>query len=310
MKTVTKEIATHLIDPNPWQHRVPTPERVRSIADSIKEKGLIQAIVVRPSAKTKGRFEIVVGETRWRSHILLEMPTIRCEVRACADDDMEVLALIENLQRQDPNPIEEANAYQRLLNRGYTPAAIAKELKYPGTDRVTARLNLLKLENGVQALVAAGQITPSMGSAISWAPKDQHTRLVREVGSGKLGTVEQVRHAAIALRGAADQPDAFAMAPVASTKDIRALHGLEAQIERVKKLVLEGFADGECIAAKRVDPGRVAKCADELALIRKHVLQMEHALRCAAAQGSMLLQSQGGGAVVSFIPKRQMMAAE
>jgi ParB-like chromosome segregation protein Spo0J len=161
----------------------------------------------------------------------LDLKTIRAEVETTMEKaEMQLRAIVENIQRRDMNPIEEGNAFQTLVDQGYTVAQIAEELGL-GSQNVQNRLDLLELDEGVQRLVATGAITASMGWAIRLAPRSQHTRIVREISVGNFKTVEQVRHACIAIRDAEAQLDAFDGSPRASRKDVEAMKTLEAKIE-------------------------------------------------------------------------------
>ncbi|MGC2781434.1 MAG: ParB/RepB/Spo0J family partition protein, partial [Bradyrhizobium sp.] len=222
----------------------------------------------------------------FRAHQLLGAETIRAEVVEMTERDMALRAIIENVQRQDMNPMEEARSFQSLIDEGMTVADIVEALGFKGRDRVQNRLNLLALDAPIQTLVQSGQLTTSMASAIALAPADQQTRLVREITTGTLRTVDQVRHAGQAMRDAFEQLDAFgSITPPAPTKaELEAVTALERKIEAVARMVVDGFKEGQCVAAQRVRPDRVKTMADQLTLIRQHVLNMEHQLRCVAAQ--------------------------
>jgi len=284
---VSRLIALDQIEPNPDQPRRHFPEdHIRGLAASIKKRGLIQPISVRPIGKN--RYQIVTGECRWRAHKLLGLPAIKCEVEDMAAKEMRLRAIVENVQRRDMNPIEEGNAFQSLIDDGMTVAQIADDLGL-GSQLVQNRLDLLDLDESVQSLVATGSITASMAWAIRLAPRSQHTRIVREISSGNFKTVEQVRHACIAMRDADSQLDAFGEAPRASRKDVEAMRTLESKIDAISNMVTAGYKDGELIAARRVNPSRAKMLADKLSLIRKHVLQMEHDLRREAIAGQIQL---------------------
>lgn len=288
---MTIRISINKIDRDPGQPRKDfSPEHIKALALSIRKRGLLQPITVRPHGD--GRYQIVAGECRWRAHRYLTergypFAEIKCNVVEMTDREKKIAAIIENVQRADMNPIEEADGYQALIDDGLTLDQVSDETG-KSRDIIKNRLTLLKLDDSIRALVRSGQLSAAMGEAISWAPEHCRNDLVRKIGSGNIKTVTEARHAAIAARDAYAQADAFASAPVASKEDKRRLTSLESKIDQVAKLVQSGFKDGECIAAKRVDPDRVKKCADQLALIRKHIYQMEHALRCAAAQGEIL----------------------
>jgi ParB family chromosome partitioning protein len=280
------------ITANPDQPRKTFPqEHIEQLAASIKEHGLLQPIVLRRDAP--GVYTIVAGECRYRAHKLLGAETIRAEIVEISDEDTALHAIIENVQRRDMNPMEEAHAFKRLLDMGLSIQMIVQKLGFKGRDRVQNRLNLLDLAAPIQSLVASGNLTTSMASAIALAPPEHQSRVVREISHGTLKTVDQVRHAGQALRDAAEQIDAFADAPIAKPDELAAVTHLERKIAEIVKMVIEGFKEGECVVAQRVRPDRVKTMADQLGLIRKHVLDMEHQLRCVAAQTELLNVTQG-----------------
>lgn len=266
-------------------------EHIERLAASIQKRGLIQPITVRPIKRGKFRYEIVAGECRFRAHKLLDVDTIRAEIVTVDDAEMQLRAIVENLQRQDMNPIEEANAFQALLDQGYNVNRVVEELGLKSTAIVTQRLTLLNLAPDIQKLVATGNLAVTMAWGVAQVSKERQSQLVRDIASGKLRTAEQVKHAGIALREAEQQMDAFATAPRASPRDLVAMSRLEAKIESIIDMVSVGFQDGECVAAQRVSPDRVKKMADQLVLIRRHVLQMEHDLRRVATQSEIRFEA-------------------
>ena len=155
------ELDVSLIDPNPGQTReMFSKEKLNELARSIAEHGFVQPIVVR---RQDSRFQIVVGERRWRAAQLLGLAKIPALVRAIADEKIMEAALIENVQRENLNPMEEAKAYDRLANEfGLTQEEVAKRT---GKDRSTVAnlVRLLNLPILVQNLVREQQL--SMGHA-------------------------------------------------------------------------------------------------------------------------------------------------
>lgn len=281
-----------LITRNPNQPRETFPqEHIERLAASIEKRGLIQPITLRPIKRGKFRYEIVAGECRFRAHQLLAAEAIRAEIVTIDDAEMQLRAIVENLQRQDMNPIEEANAFKALIEQGYTPGRIVEELGLKSTAIVTQRLTLLNLAPDIQKLVATGNLAVTMAWGVAQVSVARQAQLVRDIASGKLRTAEQVKHAGIALREAELQTDAFGDLPKASPKDLVALSRLEAKIESIVDMVSAGFQEGECVAARRVSPDRVKRMADQLALIRKHVLQMEHDLRREATQSEIRFEA-------------------
>lgn len=112
-----QRVPLDLLEPNPFQPRsTMDPTALDELAQSIRVQGVLQPLLVRPHPVTPGRFQIVAGERRWRAAStagLHEVPTL---VRDMADTEAAAVALVENLQRQDLNPIDEAEGYDRLLN--------------------------------------------------------------------------------------------------------------------------------------------------------------------------------------------------
>jgi ParB family chromosome partitioning protein len=149
------------IEPNPAQpRRVFAEEALAELAASIQARGVIQPIVVRPHGH---RFQIVAGERRWRAAQRARLHEIPAIVREFSDDETLEVALIENIQRQDLNAIEEAQAYQRLVDQyGHTQEDLGK-LVSKSRSHVANLLRLLDLPSKVQTLVGTGQL--SMGHA-------------------------------------------------------------------------------------------------------------------------------------------------
>ncbi|WP_440070677.1 ParB/RepB/Spo0J family partition protein [Streptosporangium sp. OZ121] len=159
------EIPVDDIAPNPRQPRdVFDEEALQDLAASISEVGLLQPVVVR--ATGEGRYELVMGERRWRASKLAGLSEIPAIVRNTQEDKLLLDALIENLQREQLNALEEAAAYQQLLDDfGATHEQLAARI---GRSRshVTNTLRLLKLPPGVQLSVAAGTISAGHARAL------------------------------------------------------------------------------------------------------------------------------------------------
>src|SRR5207248_3777770 len=124
---------------------------------------------------------------------LLECDAIKCEVVEIDENEMQLRAIVENLKRQGMNPIEEARAYQALIDQGYTVAQIIEELSLKSTAIVTQRLALLNLTPEIQKLVATGNLLVAMAWGVSLVSPARQGEIVRHIASGKLRTVEQVR---------------------------------------------------------------------------------------------------------------------
>lgn len=162
---------------------------LEELAASIRARGIIQPIIVRP--QSEGRFQLVAGERRWRAAQKAQLHKIPAIVRTLDDREVTALALIENLQREDLNPVEEARAYRRLADlEGMTQAEIAGMVD-KSRSHVANMQRLLELPDEVLGLVAAGAL--SMGHARALIGHAEATALARKAAEDKLSVREVER---------------------------------------------------------------------------------------------------------------------
>lgn len=169
------------IEPNPRQPRRQVDEAgLEELAASIREHGVVQPIVVCQVGE--GRYRLVAGERRWRACRLLGMTTIPAVVKELSDRESTEVALVENLQREDLNPLEEATAYQMLQEEfGLTQEEVARRV---GKSRaqVANTLRLLQLPAEVQGYIEAGLLSAGHGRALlALAGEEQQVRLAQEI---------------------------------------------------------------------------------------------------------------------------------
>lgn len=152
------ELAPDRIDPNPEQPRQHIdPERLSELAKSMIEQGVVQPLVVR---RVGSRYQIIAGERRWRAAREAGLAKIPVIVRQAEDRELLEIALVENIQREELNPIEEAGAYRRLITElGYSQEQVAARV---GKDRSTVAnlLRLLRLPREIRGLVAEQKLSP------------------------------------------------------------------------------------------------------------------------------------------------------
>src|SRR5215510_6753106 len=152
-----REIELDLIQPGRQQPRTFFDEaKLEELAQSIRASGIIQPLLVRPMG---GLFELVAGERRWRAAQIAGLARIPAIVREIPDDRLLEFALVENIQRQELNPIEEANAYRRLIESlGLTQEEVARRV---GRDRtfITNYLRVLKLPTDIQSLLETEKLS-------------------------------------------------------------------------------------------------------------------------------------------------------
>ena len=153
------------IVPNRYQPRQTfSPQELAELAASLKQSGLLQPVLVR--RKGDGMYELISGERRWRAAKEAGMETIQAVIRNCSDEESILLALVENLQREDLNPMEMARAYQRMMNEfGLTQDIIAQRV---GCERssIANLVRLIHLPMEVQQLIESGQFSAGHAKVI------------------------------------------------------------------------------------------------------------------------------------------------
>ncbi|HVP39290.1 MAG TPA: ParB/RepB/Spo0J family partition protein [Candidatus Saccharimonadales bacterium] len=177
---VIERIALDRVKTNPMQPRTSMDEAgLAELADSIRERGLVQPIVVRRAGYY---FEIIAGERRWLAARRLGMADIPAVIKDVPDDQLLELALVENIQREDLNPIDEARAYQKLIEiLGITQEAVAARV---GKDRTTVSnsLRLLLLPEEIQSLIAARKLTAGHARALlALGSAEEMVRLAHQI---------------------------------------------------------------------------------------------------------------------------------
>ena len=160
----SSEIDIDLIEPNPEQPRTRFAEaNLEELAQSIRVNGVVQPIVVR---SVGGRFQIVAGERRWRASQRAGLRKIPAVVKEVSDEKLLELALVENIQRQELNPIEEAKAYRKLIdNIGLTQEVIADRVGKHRTV-ITTSMRLLRLPTEIQRIIEEGSLSAGHGRAL------------------------------------------------------------------------------------------------------------------------------------------------
>jgi ParB family chromosome partitioning protein len=186
------ELDIDLITPNPEQPRTRFAERaLDELAQSITANGIVQPIVVRPK---DGKYEIVAGERRWRASQRAGLRKIPVVVKDVSDDKLLELALIENIQRQELNPIEEAKAYRKLIDTiGLTQEQVSERV---GRERslVATSIRLLKLPDDIQKLVEEEKLSAGHGRALLMSDDSaEQRRIARKVVDEALSVRETER---------------------------------------------------------------------------------------------------------------------
>ena len=166
-QTIEKLVPVEKIYPNPNQPRKSfQEEKLIELANSIKTKGIVQPLIVRKKKGTKESFEIVAGERRWRAAQRAQIHELPVIIKEFTDIEVLEIAIIENVQRADLNPIEEALGYKNLMeNFDHTQDGLSKEIG-KSRSHIANLLRLLNLPSTVQELLISGQLTAGHARAL------------------------------------------------------------------------------------------------------------------------------------------------
>lgn len=232
------------ISPHPDQPRKQFDETaLQELSESISERGVIQPIIVR--SLPRGGYQIVAGERRWRAAQRARLHQIPAIIRDFTDAETMEIALIENVQRQDLNPVEEAEAYSRLIAQFGHSQEVLGRLVGKSRSHVANMMRLLDLPGTVLDVVRAGKL--SMGHARALIGVEDAGQLVRRIVEKGL-SVRQTEKLAQQAKGKADRPSSGevhrAKAPVERDADIEALEQHLADMLGIKVSIDHGNGEG------------------------------------------------------------------
>lgn len=214
-------------------------EALEELAASIREHGIIEPLVVRRTLPGADKYEIIAGERRWRAAQRAGLKDVLVVVKDVSPKDAFELALVENVQREDLNPIELAEAYERLLKEhAYTPESLAERV---GKNRSTVAnsMRLLKLPPRIRSMVISGDLTEGHARAILGAPSDDAMSDIAEKAvRGRLPVrkvEELVRGARTSKDGASDKgnkaPNGASKSPGIKDLEARLMRRLGTKVE-------------------------------------------------------------------------------
>jgi ParB family chromosome partitioning protein len=237
-----REIEIGRIRPNPEQPRVQFEEQaIDELADSIAERGVLQPILLRPHGDG---FEIVAGERRWRAAQRARLHSIPAIVREIDDGTAAEIALIENVQREDLNPLEEAEGYRQLIERhGHTQEAVAK-LVHKSRSHVANLLRLLDLPALVRETLLRGDISMGHARAVAGAPDPE--ALTREIVAKGL-SVRQAEERARRVKTPAREPGELRLSKRVVDADLVALERQLSDMLGVKVQVANSGSKGTVV---------------------------------------------------------------
>ena len=240
-RSADRTLPLERLEPNPDQPRRSFDQgALEDLSRSIREKGVIQPLVVRASPRDPGMHEIVAGERRWRAARMAGLSELPVIVREFDDTEVLEIAIIENVQRADLNPMEEAAGYRMLMERfGHTQERLAEALG-KSRSHIANLLRLLQLPDDVRRLVMEGAL--SAGHARALVTREDASELAQEVVRRGLSVRETERLAKAGPKPAVEPP---------RTRPDRALKAMEEELAEVLGLQVaierKGIAKGRLV---------------------------------------------------------------
>ncbi|AUH33244.1 ParB/RepB/Spo0J family partition protein [Paracoccus tegillarcae] len=231
------------LSPNPDQPRRDfQPEALQELAQSLKSRGVLQPLIVRPHPRDEGLFQIVAGERRWRAAQLAQLHELPVIVREMDDTEVLEVALIENIQRADLNAIEEATSFRQLMDKfGHTQEQLGEALN-KSRSHIANLLRLLGLPDQVQSWLKEGKLSAGHARALVTAPNA--AQLARRVIDRGLSVRETEKLVRDLTKPAAEKP-VQRRAAVEKDADTRVLEAdLSAHLRMRVAINHSGNADG------------------------------------------------------------------
>ena len=279
------------------QGGVITVEQLNELAASISQQGILQPLIVAQQAgDAEGvtAFVVIAGERRLRAARLAGLAKVPCIVRRATPQQMLEWALVENIQRQDLTPLEEAKAFKEMLDRGYTKEVLAQKLGFKQVWRVDERLSLVNLSPKFQDALTYGAISPSQAFEISRLQDHGDQEVVfQKVKAGQLPTYNHIRRFVNAMLDAKKERFLFA---VPKKEDLETVSRWEKVLDAVTGLVVKSFSPDDCRVLAKVMNGNSAVNIQKIDMVITHLNLIKKALLDNASRQEVANLTQGGGA--------------
>jgi ParB/RepB/Spo0J family partition protein len=293
------EIPVNLIFGNPAQPRQAFDQaELEDLAVSIAQNGLLQPIKVTKRGK---RWMVVMGERRFRACKLNGDATAKCVVQnRMSNLDVLVEAIVENRQRVDVKPLEEAVAFQRALDAGMTVEALAHATGLQQAWRITERACLLNLRPEYQQLTRNGHLGGSQAYEMAQLKPVDQDRLFRAIKTGAVSTYTELRSMAAAIQAESGQGSLLGPDDV-SPAERQLARSLEARIGKVAAMLRACTVENEVVAVRKVDPTRAGSLADLISAMQGDLARIGTALRAAGGCSDAEHQSVTDASVAGLI---------
>jgi ParB family chromosome partitioning protein len=234
---------------------------------------------------------LIAGERRWRACKLAGLEKVPVHIIKADDRQIAEMALVENLQRQDLTPLEEARAFQAMIDSGYTREELARKLGFKQVWRVDERLSLLNLVPKYQEAMVHGIISPSQAFEMSRLSEPEEQELVfRKIKGGELPTYNHLRRFVNALVEARKQTALF---PLPKKEDLEVVSRWEKALDAVTGLVVKSFASEDCRVLAKVYQGNTQVNLAKIDLIVRHLNMIKKAMMENAGRQEVMRMAQG-----------------
>ncbi|MDD5234480.1 MAG: ParB/RepB/Spo0J family partition protein [Syntrophales bacterium] len=282
MKTVKHD----QIYPNPDQPRKSfNSGKLEELAQSIKACGLMEPIVCVKKGK---RFMIVAGERRWRACLIAGLLNIPVRIIKANKQKIAELALLENIQREDLNIIEEANAYRSLVDIGLSVEEIAGKMGMKYTFRIEWRLSLLNLEKVYQDYTVKGILTPTQAREMSRLPKEKQGILFDMISAGKAKTQNKLTATVNAMLYTQEQ-ESFLPEPLPVEREVNSKY--DRMIESIVSFINQAFNRDDLSVLSAVLTPAAHVNIERIDLIIFHLNKIKRALLQADSRREVLEQT-------------------
>jgi ParB family transcriptional regulator, chromosome partitioning protein len=281
-----KTIKHDQIYPNPNQPRkLFHPGKLEELAQSIKTCGLMEPIVV---CRRNKKYMIVAGERRWRACAIAGLSDVPARILRADDQKIAELSLLENIQRDDLNVIEEALAYQGLIDMGLTREEIAGKMGMKHTFRIDWRLSLLNLEKIYQEYAVKGILSPTQAREMSRLPKEKQGILFDKISSGKAKTQNELTSLVNAMLCTQEQAS-FLPEPSPAERKVNSKY--DRMIENIVSFINRAFNRDDLSVLSTVLTPAARVNIDRIDLIIFHLSKIKNALIRADSTREVLQQS-------------------
>jgi len=261
------------IYPNPDQPRKHFDQgKLEELAQSIKESGLLEPIIV---VKRGDKYMIIAGERRWRACGIAGIKNVPVRILEADDQTVAELALLENLQREDLNVIEEARAFQGLVDMGLSHEEIARKMGIKQVWRIQERLNILKLTRVFQDYTLKGILSPSQAQELSRLPKDIQGIVFDKIAAGKADTYNKLRSLVNAMLYVQEQ-ESFLPEPTPLEREINTKY--DRMIENIVNFINRSFNRDDLSVLSAVLSPAARQNIDRIDLIILHLNKIKRAL--------------------------------